>query len=72
MTDGEIHRSYSLGIVALLLLGADRNVAGQEPGAKPAVPRDAIAAIVDAYREYGLVGLGDAHGKSWAKRSSSR
>ena len=53
---------FSLGIVALLLLGADRNVPGQEAGAKPAVPRDAIAAIVDAYREYRLVGLGDAHG----------
>ena len=55
-------KAFSLGIVALLLLGADRNVPGQEPGAKPAVPRDAIAAIADAYREYRLVGLGDAHG----------
>ena len=44
------------------MLGADTNVPGQEPRAKPAVARDAIAAIVDAYREYRVVGLGDAHG----------
>jgi hypothetical protein len=51
------------GIAALLLLASLHDIgAGQEPPASPAVPRAAIAAIVDAYREYRIVGLGDAHG----------
>ena len=52
-----------LGIAALLLLASRQgNGAGQEPAAGPAVPRAAIAAIVDAYRQYRIVGIGDAHG----------
>ena len=43
----------SLALAPLLLLVARQDAA---------VPRPAIAAIVDAYRQYQMVGLGDAHG----------
>ena len=43
----------SLGLVPLLLLAVSQ---------ERAVPRPAIAAIVEAYRQYQIVGLGDAHG----------
>ena len=52
-----------LGIAALLLLtGGQDNGAEQEPPGGRGVPRAAIAAIVEAYRLYRIVGLGDAHG----------
>jgi hypothetical protein len=51
------------GLAALLLLVSRQDKApGQEPPAAAAVPRPAIGAIVDAYRQYRIVGLGDAHG----------
>lgn len=54
---------FTVGIAALLLLASHQgNGAGQEPPAGPAVPRAAIASIVDAYRQYRIVGIGDAHG----------
>jgi hypothetical protein len=56
-------RRLPLGIAALLLLtGGQDTAARQEPPAGRAVPRAAIAAIVEAYRQYRIVGLGDAHG----------
>jgi hypothetical protein len=45
-----------------LLVSHQDKTPGQEPSAAAAVPRPAIAAIVDAYRAYRIVGLGDAHG----------
>jgi hypothetical protein len=45
-----------------LLVSRQDKAPGQEPPAAAAVPRPAIAAIVDAYRAYRIVGLGDAHG----------
>ena len=50
-------------IGAFLLLASQQETATkQEPPAGSAVPRPAIAAIVDAFRQSGIVGLGDAHG----------
>ena len=45
----------SAALVALFAL------VGQQPSS-PAIPRPAIAAIVDTYRDHRLVGIGDAHG----------
>jgi hypothetical protein len=51
------------GIVVLLLSAIHPDLwFGRAPSQGPAVPRPAIAAIVDAYRQYQIVGLGDAHG----------
>ena len=35
---------------------------GRSTPPRPAVPRDAIAAIVEAYRQHAVVAIGDAHG----------
>ena len=51
-------KQLSIGLVALLLLATYKDQATTTP----AVPRPAIAAIVDAYRDYRLVAVGDAHG----------
>ena len=52
-----------LCIAALLLLPSRQDTAaGQQPSERPAVPRAAIAAIIDAFRQHQIVGLGDAHG----------
>jgi hypothetical protein len=49
--------------IAVVLLASGHDIGAlQEPPATPAVPRAAIAAIVDAFRQYSIVGLGDAHG----------
>jgi hypothetical protein len=51
------------GVAAFLLLaGHQDSRPRQESRPNPAVPRAAIAAIVDASSQYRLVGLGDAHG----------
>ena len=56
-------KQLRLTIVALLVVTSrPETVAAQEPPTALAVPRAAIAAIVDAYREYRIVGIGDAHG----------
>lgn len=47
--------------VALLIVGIHGGAA-QEPPVRPAVPRPAVAAVVEAFRDHRLVGLGDAHG----------
>jgi hypothetical protein len=47
--------------VALLLAGVHGAV-GQAPAVRSAAPRPAVAAVVDAFREHRVVGLGDAHG----------
>jgi hypothetical protein len=55
----------SSGMTALVLLAAHQEKAPAPPAAaNPAVPRPAIAAIVDAFRDHRLVGLGDAHGNT--------
>jgi hypothetical protein len=52
-----------IAVAAILVsLGSQAGAVRREAAAKPAVPRDAIAAIVDAFRDHRLVGLGDAHG----------
>jgi hypothetical protein len=49
--------------VALLVLAVGQSLGrGQETAGRPAVPRPAIAAIVEAFGTYRIVGLGDAHG----------
>jgi hypothetical protein len=49
--------------VALLGLAVGQSVGrGQETTGRPAVPRPAVAAIVEAFHKYRIVGLGDAHG----------
>ena len=53
----------SAGIAVLLVLASPHgNATGQEAPPRPAVPRDAIPAIVDAYRQHPIVAIGDAHG----------
>jgi hypothetical protein len=51
-----------VGVALLVLAGGQAQGRGQDATGRPAVPRPAIAAIVDAFREHRIVGLGDAHG----------
>jgi hypothetical protein len=49
--------------VALLVLAVGQSLASeQETAGRPAAPRPAIAAIVEAFGQHRIVGLGDAHG----------
>ena len=49
--------------VALLALAVGQSLASeQETAGRPAAPRPAIAAIVEAFGQHRIVGLGDAHG----------
>ena len=41
---------------------ARAGASGQETAGRPAAPRPAIAAIVEAFGQHRIVGLGDAHG----------
>jgi hypothetical protein len=52
--------AVGLALVALAV-GQGRGI-GQGTAGRPAVPRPAIAAIVEAFGQHRIVGLGDAHG----------
>jgi hypothetical protein len=52
----------AVGIALLALVVGQSLGRGQETIGHPAVPRPAIAAIVEAFGQHRIVGLGDAHG----------
>lgn len=66
-------RSLSIVMLALLLIVPQQRASAQTPApasapataaaaARPAVPLDAVTAVLDAFRQHALVGIGDAHG----------
>jgi hypothetical protein len=54
--------TIGIGVLLLLVVPQDRPSAQSTATARPAVPLDAKAAILDAFRRHPVVGIGDAHG----------